>query len=530
MSRDMAQNPKSECEQVPAQSMDGRYWELAAVICVSLFAFALRVWDLGVVPYGPLGDEATYALRSKWISEGHHIGIWNPDTLGVPSGHAWVMAFFFKLGGPTLFTARFLSAVVGTLLVPLCFYTLRMHFCFKVAFTAAFLLATFSWLVVASRLGMPSMLSVFSTVLALCVLMYALRISSNVAALAAGLFMGVSAYVFTLNFFFLVGVSSFVVLVLVVNSDLRRRSTLYLFLVSAWMVAFPMAHYYVTHQEQIRGTLSVLYHVESASIWDVSEHVKRFWEIVLHVHRGADVRHMPVDALEPRAILPGPLGGFFWVGLLVALLGLWKVRYNMLLMGWLVSMPPAILVPGGDTRRYLLGAVFLLIIAAVGFHSFVTRVAGWLAPSSERVRSALTVCCMVAFLSSFAAVNVYDLTKWPESEQAGFLYTHELRRVSEFLDEVDPAYDVRFYSARWSVNIEAVRWLAPDLVARDGSTEFGGDGTIFSGGEPTERTMYVLLDGYWHLRAELMTNFPEGAYIEDVGQDGKINFIAFVTR
>lgn len=505
--------------------------EIVAVVGISLIALVLRTWNLGQVPYGPLGDEASYALRAMLISQGQHLGIWAPDTLGVPSGHVWLMAMFFKLGEPTLFTARLLSALIGTLLVPVCFYMLRMHFSFRVAVTGAFMVATFSWLVVASRIGMPAMLSICSASVALLLLAYALRSGSNVAALASGILLGLTVYVFTLNFFYLVGISCFIVLFLVINTDLRGRKTLYLVLVPAWIVAIPMAHHYWSHPYWISGNLSILYDVNVSSLWNVSDHMARVGEIILHVHRAADVREQTVDALDTRAILPSLMGIAFWVGLLLALLGLWRARYNMLLAGWLVGMAPAVMVPGGDTRRYLLGVVFVLLIAAVGFHaSLGVVVRSFLGRLGDRARSCAVVGCTVLFLVAFGAVNVYDVAKWPDTSMAQFLYTKELRLAGEFLDDVEPERDVRFYSPRWSVHIEAMRWFAPRLMGWDGSIEFGGDGTIFSGGVPPEGTVYMLLPGYLNLLYELQDFFPEGRYVQDADPDGRVNFIAFIVR
>ncbi len=88
-----------------------------ALLGITLLGLALRLYKLGEVPYGMHPDEAHYAMDAVAIQHG-----WRPVFLPANNGReplfVYFMALLFTLLGPTLWTARFAGAIVGTLMIP----------------------------------------------------------------------------------------------------------------------------------------------------------------------------------------------------------------------------------------------------------------------------------------------------------------------------------------------------------------------------------------------------------------------------
>ncbi len=89
----------------------------ATLLGITLLGLALRLYKLGEVPFGMHPDEAHYAMDAVAIQHG-----WRPVFLPANNGReplfVYFMALLFTLFGPTLWTARFAGAIVGTLMIP----------------------------------------------------------------------------------------------------------------------------------------------------------------------------------------------------------------------------------------------------------------------------------------------------------------------------------------------------------------------------------------------------------------------------
>ncbi|MFN8471354.1 MAG: glycosyltransferase family 39 protein [Anaerolineae bacterium] len=95
-----------------------RGWTIALVLLgIIALGAVLRLYKLGQVPFGMHPDEAHYAMDAVAIQNG-----WRPVFLPANNGReplfVYFMALLFTLLGPTLWTARFAGAVVGTLMIP----------------------------------------------------------------------------------------------------------------------------------------------------------------------------------------------------------------------------------------------------------------------------------------------------------------------------------------------------------------------------------------------------------------------------
>ena len=513
--------------------------EIALVSILTLVGLLVRLWDIGTSPGAPAGDESAVALETIRILHGEWIGMWSGAALGNPTGHMYWIAPFFWLGGPTLTALRLSSALPGIMLIPICYLMVRMLFPFKVAFVAVGLLTFFSWFVIIYRIGIPVTLSVFVAALSLCLVIYAARSSRLWAAILAGLVLGTGLYVFKGYVIYFFAIWAAAILAVLIHSGLRRQWTVYLFLAASIVAGAVMLEFYFA-TNYLSNNLRSQYGVGESDLLSLPRHLGRIFDVLLYVHLPPEAGGFGFDGIIPKPLLHPATAIFFWIGLLITLLFINRVPFQLLLLGWLIGMAPAILVPGGETRRYLFGVFFVLVITAIGYTSILSLIINrWL---SLRDRGAsfkflgvkrrwlgyfLAAVATLIFMGSFAVQNLSAFNEWTHGQETKFQFDPEIAEAARFMGALDNGYAVRFYSVRWSVDYETIRWLAPSTQGIDGSREFGGDGTIFSSGAVEEPTVFMLLGGYLDLIDGLKATYPSGREHLETNSDGQPLFIAY---
>ena len=512
--------------------------EAALLSLLTLVGLLIRVWDIGTLPPAPTGDESAVALETIRILNGEWIGIWSGAALGNPSGHMYWVAPFFWLGGPTLTALRLASALPGVMLIPICYLMVRMLFPFKVALVAAGLLTFFSWFVIVYRIGIPVTLSIFVAALSLCLVIYAARSSRPWVAIIAGLVLGAGLYVFKGYVIYLFAIWAAALFVALVHPGLRRQWTVYLFLGASLMAGAVMIEFYLT-TDYLTNNLQSQYQVSGTDLLSLFRHLGRMLDVLMYVHVPPEAGGFGFDGIIPKPLLHPVVAIFFWIGLLITLLFINRISFQLLLLGWLIGMAPAILVPGGETRRYLFGVFFVLVITAIGYTSILNLVINrWL---NRRDRSSfkflgvkrqwigyfLAAIATLVLISSFAVQQLSAFNEWTGGQETEFQFAPEIAAAAQYMGTLEEGQTVRFYSVRWSVDYETVRWFAPLVQGIDGSEEFGGDGTIFSGGAVEQPTVFMLLGGYLHLLDDLRATYPDGQEHLETDADGQPLFIAY---
>ena len=120
---------------------------------ITLLAFGLRVAALESFPPGLRDDELIETLViSQKILDGD-LAFYYPDASGHEALYHALNAIFLAFFGPTGLGIRLLSAILGTLAVPLTYALARRMFGAAVGLTAAALLAASFWGLMYSRVG-----------------------------------------------------------------------------------------------------------------------------------------------------------------------------------------------------------------------------------------------------------------------------------------------------------------------------------------------------------------------------------------
>ena len=331
--------------------------EIALIAILTLAGLLVRVWDIGMLPPAPAGDESAVALETIRILNGEWSGLWSGAALGNPTGHMYWIVPFFWLGGPTLTALRLASALPGVMLIPICYLMVRMLFPFKVALVAVGLLTFFSWFVIIYRIGIPVTLSVFVAASSLCLVIYAARSSRPWVAIVAGLVLGAGLYVFKGYVIYFCAIWAATLFVALVRSRLRRQWTAYLFLGASLLAGAVMLEFYLT-TDYLTHNLQSQYEVSGTDLLSLPRHLDRMLDVLMYVHIPPEAGGFGFDGIIPEPLLHPVVAIFFWIGVLIALLFINRGSFQLLILGWLIGMAPAILVPG-EKRAGIYLAYFL---------------------------------------------------------------------------------------------------------------------------------------------------------------------------
>ena len=170
-----------------------------ALLSLVLVASVLRLWNVSQLPPGYWYDEAHKSLVALQIARGQQFPIYVTDYQGIEAGYFWLLAIWFRLFGPSLYATRYLAALIGTLTIPLTYWsvvtTYRSHPQRRwLALAAAAWLTFLLWHVVWSRIGMENITVPFFAVALLGLMASAWQRPRAWLFAVAGAVLGLSLY------------------------------------------------------------------------------------------------------------------------------------------------------------------------------------------------------------------------------------------------------------------------------------------------------------------------------------------------
>ena len=167
---------------------------LAGLIAI---AFAVRAWKIDSMPYVLSGDEGSIGLTGWEFIDGTRD---NPLGLGwfsFPSLYFWMVSWSQVLCGRTVHAIRLVSAVVGTLTVPVTFLLLRSMFNRRTAWLGAIWLACFHQHIFFSRVAYNNIFDGLSFSIAALGLWSGAQSGRRSSFLFAGMALGIAQYFYT---------------------------------------------------------------------------------------------------------------------------------------------------------------------------------------------------------------------------------------------------------------------------------------------------------------------------------------------
>ncbi len=504
-----------------------RLWEIAVLAALTFIAFAIRVQHLETVPPGIANNEAELALQALRVSSGEvWPGAWTGVAMGSPAGVVHLQALLFFFLEATIATARLSAALPGVALIPVAYLLLRQFFSARTTVIAAAFLAFHVWFVVFSRIALPAMPAVLCFTGSMWLLIAGVRSNRSWVAGMGGVLFGLGWYASKSFPLYAAGVWGALVLLLLLRKD-TRRPELYWFLGTSVAVSAHMIFFYLT-SDAVAASLRAH---DRTSLSPLSL-VSRVWEVFSYVH--APVPREGSVWTGGTPLLHFGTQVFFWIGLAALFLFIRRRPSQLLLAGWLISLVPAVLFPGDEARRYLLGIFFVLVIAAVGldtvlslFHNRWKRhvhtlpipiLAGWSG-------NAVAALVLAGILLLFAAQQSGDYDNWlVESEWA--LVRSEVE-AARFARSLGAEYEVRLYTDRLPQSNAPVQWFLRDMDSRDGSPLFGGSGEI-DAESVSGPTVWLLSTNHLTLIPQLETTFPRGRLTFENNERGELLYAAYV--
>ena len=507
------------------------YLELLFVVLAMLAAFWLRLFEIETVPLGMHGDEANFALDAQRFLNGEHRGIWTPSNLGNPAGYAWWIATMFTIGEQNLTWLRMASVLAGTALVPAVHMLVRQVLGRNVAIPATILMVMSSWLIIQSRIAFPMMLSVLVFVVSAYLIVEAVNRRDALLAALAGAALGCGIYSFkAFLIFFLAAIAATLVLTYL-PTKLRKRREPYIFIGIAIIVAAPLLNFYIGSDWLINHYWSNYFGGQVG--FSVSSTVSRFVDVLLLAK--SPIAGQSIDGTGGVALLNTFSQVAFFFGLATILVFIHHRPYQLLLLGLFIGAAPAVLAPNAESYRYLLGVVFVLIIAAVGVRSMIYFV--WIAinetskmtdlggdesePTIKRwVFPFIAAAIVVPFFAFYSFGNRDHFNDWRNSTWGlDWYFESDFIAAMKFVDELDDNYQMVLYSGRRSFNDQRRTFLYPDLVGFDGATEHGGSGSI-PNDLNNRNTAFILMGDYIELGDQIKALYPDSRRIEHYSDRG----------
>ena len=528
----------SRAREAMAPSVDlavPRAVEVGLVAVLALAAVFLRAWDLPGAPDGIHGDETEMAMEALRSIRGESLGIWTGVTLGNPAGYAHWMALIFRIGGADVTTMRLASAIPGIAIVPVGYLLVRSLFPFRVAILSAAMITASVWFVIQSRIAFGGIAAVFMALLAMWLIVAAVQSRRTWVAVVAGILLGLGLYTFKTYLLFFMGIWGLAVVSMLVNPELRRGPHLWACLATSLVVGAPMLLFYAT-SGYVGQNLNDLYQVSLSSPSTWLQIPGKAVDAVLLVH--LPIEGGSTDAPPSIAILPVAAALLFWAGLGVCFLHIKERRYQLLLAAWLIGMAPILLVPGAESRRYLLGIFFVVVIASVGVDAVVRLAVARLGKElqerkPDRLRTgmlgAIAGAVLAAiFLALFAVPNLGEVSKWGSSDSVRWFFNYEYNQGLLFLHDSETGLPVRFYSTQQPFENSLRRFVLPDTRGVDGVEEYERDGELPSPTDITEDTVFLLMDDFLPVADSLEAKYSGAVKVGEQSESGQTLFVAYM--
>ncbi|MCY4653678.1 MAG: glycosyltransferase family 39 protein [Dehalococcoidia bacterium] len=511
-----------------------RVVEIALVATFAIIALAVRVWNLGEIPYGMHGDELVLASDAQRFLDGDRLDTWVWAKAMIYVG--W-MALILRIGDTDIATIRLASATMGAAIIPVGYLLVRSLFPFRVAILSAAMLTVSFWFVLQSRIAFPMVCAILFGTLAMYLSVSAVRHRRWWLAALAGVVLGLGLYTYKLFLIYLVGFWGASILAVIIYPELRRQKYIWIILSVSVLVSLRLLTHYVTDFDRVvLENLRVEYGRGSALSpegWlEVPGLILHAILLVNNPVSGGSIDaapRVPIVSLVPAV--------FFWLGLAIAVIFIKRGRYQLLLAGWLIGMLPILVVPGSEGRRYLFGIFFVLVIVSIGFNAILSLLIYTMrreAPSrikpeiARRIGYGAAVALAAVFISIFTLTSFLDFNYWRNSGELRWFFSQDSIRAFEFIETLGDGSEIRYYSVRLPFNSRERRLVAPDAVGIDGGEHHGGDGTIWSGGPLGGNTVFVFLDEYLTLAAELEAAYPGARQVAEHIKDNETVYLAYL--
>lgn len=340
------------------------WWLLVFVLLVAAF---LRLWQIGALPPGLHYDEAADTIIAEQIARGESTPIFTEAYTGKEVLFFYWAAAWMKLIGPSVWAMRLAAAMLGVLTVAATYRAVKEILASdphphaearplsqtgrggrQVALFAAIFIATSFWHILMSRLGFRSISEPLIQALALAALFRGLRLNRIRWFAVAGAFVGLNLYTYLAARLFPVVIALIFLYFLAVDRGHRldRLTQFVVTVASAVVVFLPLGVYFVQHPA------AFLTRIEQ-----VAPRGDQVAALMSNFGKALGLFFVEGDPyirfnLPGRPLFPVVLGALFIVGVIVALVGLFRGRtvqrrgayFSLIVLTAIMLLPTALAV------------------------------------------------------------------------------------------------------------------------------------------------------------------------------------------
>jgi 4-amino-4-deoxy-L-arabinose transferase-like glycosyltransferase len=413
----------------PKRAPLSRQQALWLMVPVLLVAAGLRLLALGHVPPGLYHDEAYNGLDALRVLDGD-LALYFGANNGREPIFIYLVALWVGLLGRSPFAVRFAAVFPGLLTVAVSFSMARMLFSRRVGLLTAAILSVTLWHFHLSRVGFRAVLLPLLAALVVWQVLLGWRTGRRRYWLAAGLLYGLSFYTYMAARFTPVALALFALYLWVTRPDWFSRHHL---APLAWsglgvlLTLAPLAAFTLAYPDLVLGRTG------QVSIWNPEINAGDFWgALARHIARTLGMFFVRGDRiwrhnLPWRPVFDPVLGGFFLIGLGVALQAFRRKAATAFILIWTATMTlPTLLAE--DAPHFLRGVGLLPFVAAFpamgldwfarSLHELFRGRAG--VPRMVRLAIGLLLAAIVTFGLVSAALAYFG--DYANAETAGYWF------------------------------------------------------------------------------------------------------------
>lgn len=448
-----------------------RRWELLLVLVLTLLAFLLRGLALVSIPHNVHGDEGEMGMVARAVLRSE---LRNPfATAFLTHSTFWffLQALAIRVFGDSIQGLRMLSALFGTLAIPVLYSLARPLYGRTVATLAAALLAGYHFHIHYSRIGLNNIADPTLMMLTLLAFFHGYSKRSWLGFALAGVLMGVAQY-----FYFSARLIPIVVLTLLGYLAIRDRRRLLEILrkTAVMLLGFllsggPLFRYYLMHPDTFSGRLLEHGLLQNGNYVKLqAEGQSLFAALANHAYRTfgffiAITENSPFyDAGIP--LLDHGMEVLFMLGLALALLS-WHKLESILLLLWVggtALFGGFLLWNFPQSPRYVIAAPALCLLLALAIVQIGT-VLSQMAIVSSRISSGIISVSVLAIMSW----NVYFYFG-PYTARNNYASTQALTEIAYYLrPQAQNRYVYMFTSPYFYLNHGTIRFVGNEPAGTD---------------------------------------------------------------
>lgn len=521
--------------------------ELMVVGAMLLVGLLLRTYRLDQIPPGVHYDEAANGLLAAGIAEGGLQPLFIPAYTGKETLFFYLAAAVMRALGPSLYSLRLTSAVVGTLTLVVTYWLATVLFveegrarAEQLALGGSVLMAISFWHVVLSRYGFRAVSQPLLQGLTLGFLWKGLREDRLALIAVSGGLCGATLYTYLAGRAFPLVFVPLFALLLASGQRARSRSGVQILVFSAVvaLVFMPLGIYFLRHP----GTFWVRIEQLSPAAGGNTDLavVRRLWEGFwrqggLLVSDGD--RYYRFN-LPGRPVLSWPIAVLFvlGVGRSVWLAFRSKDRLgkgmHLTMLTWLGTMAmPSLLASPGPSNLRSVGLLPVLFLSAAQGLVVVIGLLGWIVSRMGvgwgEARHRAIWLAVVGLMLGWGGIRVFRdyFYDWGISPLLHYQTEADLRAAARYLDGIDPD--------EFSIYVSSEHYRHPSLSFLSSAYPrikwLVGDRVMVLPAEGSRPAMYVFPHSAQPQRYFVEHYFPRDRLVhQDEGPEGQVDLMVYV--